>query len=465
MPCSNSFAPLLSFEKGMSTMVTSSNNSLLIIITSTIGLAGCGTLDFFQTKSEGAGTLYSVKSSSGLSMANLTVPGRGSEMSEYLRFAVASSSEILALREAEVAARTEVNLALSKSRPHINASSTVGGYKADVSAEGVAGAASVSLTASKTLFDGGHTEGTISAAELNLELAEAVSRTAINRVSGEAAIASVSLLLASGEVQAVQSFKKELEPHMAQLQLMAKSGLIDRSVLVEMSSRMLEIDIAEEEAKSVLNLAKLDFLNYFGEAEFPTSSFVIPPFINDINLGRINYQEAPILQEARLKVMLADRQLEIARSAFSPKVSATAGSTSPMDPDEKVSAQAGVMLTYQLGDGGAREANVTRAEAKLRQAKLSTEFLIEKTERFFKRQTESKNNIEKMLTLADQKSSVLSDQLSVAEKQIQTGQADVAKIFDIKTQIFKLQSRIRTGRANLEMAKIEIAASLGMFSE
>ena len=446
-------------------MALTLTDRFFLLVLGAFGLSGCLGTDVAKKQINESSIADIVQSLTISDPSDLTPPNREAEMSEYLRFAVASSPEILALREAEVAARSQVKLAVSKSRPQVGASSTVGGYKADVFEGAVTEGASVSLTASQLLFDGGYTSGSISAAEVNLALAEAVTQTAVNRISGEAADAGVSLFLASAELQAVQSFKKELSPHVAQLKLMAQSGVIDRSVLDEINSRLLEIDLAEEEARNALSLAELDFSKYFGEAEAPNSEFVLPSYIDDVSLDKLSYSDVPAVKEASLRVLLAERQLEIAKSAFFPKVSAQAGSNSPMDPDEKMSAQAGVMLTYQLGDGGARKANLAGAEANLLQAKRSAEFLIDNTEKYFNSMTEKVNTTKNLLGLADKKQSILADQLNVAEKQIQTGQADISKIFDIKLQINEIKSRVRNGRAELKRTKIEIAAALGLFTE
>ena len=60
---------------------------------------------------------------------------------------------------------------------------------------------------------------------------------------------------------------------------------------------------------------------------------------------------------------------------------------------------------------------------------------------------------------------VLVSQLSVAEKQIQTGQADVAKVFDIKLKLNEINDRIRRSKADLAKTKIQKAAVLGLFSQ
>ena len=78
-------------------------------------------------------------------------------------------------------------------RPQFSASSAVGGYTDDISNVSVERGASVSLTVSQLVFDGGKTSSMVSEAELGLALAQASTLTAVNRVSAEAANAGVAL--------------------------------------------------------------------------------------------------------------------------------------------------------------------------------------------------------------------------------------------------------------------------------
>lgn len=382
---------------------------------------------------------------------------------DYLSFAVASSPEIAALREAEDAARNSVRVALAKSRPQVSANSTVGGYQADVSNGGISEAASVGLTASQVLFDGGLTAGSISEAELNLALAEVATELAVNRISAEAATAGLSLFLAVAELEAVKNFRTELKPYVAQVKLMAQSGLIDRSAMDEINGHLLEIDIAEEEAKTALSLAKIDSSKYFNDLKISLSDFKLPESLHASLSKNQPSVKIPAVREAALRVLLAEQQLEIANSAFFPKANLQAKSSSPMDPNEQTSAQAGIVLTYQIGDGGAREANLAGANAKLTQAKRSAQLSIENSDRSLSSLTGRRNGIENLLLLAVKKLPILNDQLTVAEKQIQTGKADITKILNIKLKINDLESRIRSGQAELNKINIQIAAILGLF--
>ena len=400
-----------------------------------------------------------------LGTVNITPPEANAKMSDYVRFAVNSSPEILALREAERISQSRIDAALSKMRLQVSASSAVGGYKSNVKSGDVDRGTSVSLTVSQLLFDGGMTSSSISEAELELALAEASTQSAVNRISAEAAKAGVAVLLASNNLKSIRKFQEELKPQVAQLKLMAQSGLVDRSMLDEVKGRLLELDIAEQEARTAENITNLDFSKYFRDLEAPDSEFVLPETMQASLSRKSSVEVAPNVREAALRVMIAEQRLEHARSAFSPKINAQAGSSSPMDPDEHMNAQIGIMLTYQIGDGGARQSNLIGAKANFEQAKRSAQFQIENSKHTLNSLSEKLKNTDILLKLAEKKLPMLVDQLSVAEKQIQTGQADVVKVFNIKLQLNEIEGRIRRGKADLTKTKIEMAALLGLFSQ
>lgn len=457
--------PYAKAKKGSSVMATLRWPNWPVTLAAIFCLSGCRAPDLFpgNNGNEKLDNVFGTIENQDLTSIKRPVPNDG--MLAYINFAVAKNPEIAALLEAETIAKSHIDTALAQTRPQISATSAVGGFKADISNGELERGTSVSLTVSQLLFDGGMSTSLVSEAELGLALAEASTLTEVNRVSAEAANAGVSLVLATDNLTAVRQFKKELKPHVAQLKLMAQSGLIDRSVLDEVNGRWLEIDIAEQEATAAAAIAKLNFSKYFGDIEFLTSDFVLPETVQTLLLDKLSGKDSPKVRQATLRVMIAERGLERAKSAFSPKINAQAGSTSPMDPDENMNAQVGVMLTYQIGDGGARKADLDRAKASLDQSKRFAELQLENTETSLDSFDEKLMNIESLLKLANKKLPILIDQLNVAEKQIQTGQADVAKVFDIKLQLNEVQGRIRRSKADLAKTKIEKAAVLGLFSQ
>ncbi len=76
---------------------------------------------------------------------------------------------------------------------------------------------------------------------------------------------------------------------------------------------------------------------------------------------------------------------------------------------------------------------------------------------------ERRQNIRETARLTSEKLTVLGRQLDVANSQIQTGQADVSKVFEMKVQRQQLEASLRAARADLRTAEYQMAAALGVF--
>ena len=391
-------------------------------------------------------------------------PNRESDLSEYLEYAIAISPEISALREAELSATSGVSLASSKAQPQVSATSSVGAYSANVTDGTLENGASINLTASQLLYDGGLVNNGIDIAKLQVALAGVIKENGINRLSAEAASAIVEVSLSSEDLEAITNFQEEIKPHSAQLERMAASGLIDRSIIDEITSKILEINIKEKEARSNLRISEVNYSKYFGDLPLPYQALLFPLSLSSDIAGDLSVDKVPAVRESALRTLLAEKQVAVARSAFMPKINAQVGSSSPMDPDENISAQAGILISYQFSDGGAREANLSRAKNDFERAKRSLEFTFENTGSVLEALQEQVSNIKEIIALAEQKLPILVDRLRVAETQIQTGQADISKVFDLKLQINELKSRIRRGQADLLRTQFELASALGLLS-
>lgn len=391
-------------------------------------------------------------------------PKPEADISEHLSYAIEISPEISALREAELSAKSGVSLAASKARPQLSASSSVGGYLADVSRGDLKQGASITLTASQLLYDGGQTDSGISIAKLQVELASVATESGINRLSAAAARAIVEASLSVKELEAITKFQEEIKPHSAQLERMAASGLIDRSVIDEITSQLLEITIKGKEAKSNLRVSEVSYSKHFGNLPIPNNALLFPLSLSSYIDGELLVEGIPAVRESALRALLAEKQVAVARSAFMPQINAQVGSSSPMDPDENVSAQAGVLISYQFSDGGARNANLDKAKNNLERARRDLEFTLENSRVVLETLQEQVENFKDVNELAKKKLPILADQLRVAETQIQTGQADISKVFDLKLKMNELKSRIRRGQADLMLTRFELAASLGLLS-
>ena len=396
---------------------------------------------------------------------DIELPKEKANIAAYLAYAVSASPEISSLKAAELAAQSSVLIASAKIGPQVKASSLLGGYLLDVSDVSLEQGASISLTASQLIFDGGRATGSVSVAELERDFAKAKTLSAINRISSEAASAAVAYSIAQTDVRAVKDFKNEIKPHVDQLGRMAQSGLIDRSILDEATARLIEVEILEQEAIAAVKLTRVDYSRFFGELPLPKS--LNSPLVFDEMADSSSHpiESSPVVIEKAISVLMVEKRLSVAQSELFPIVNAQLAATSPMDSSESTSAQMGVTLSYIINDGGRRKASILAAEKRLEKSRKELEFTVETTTAILTSLREKIINLRNVLNLEQKKIPTLVDQLVVAQTQIQTGQADTLKVLSQKSQVFNLKRRIRKTQADLLEAQDQLAANLGLFSK
>ena len=95
-------------------------------------------------------------------------------------------------------------------------------------------------------------------------------------------------------------------------------------------------------------------------------------------------------------------------------------------------------------------------------AKLTLEFVTENALQAIKTSRARVIHSRGALELAEKRLPIIDQQIKVAESQIQTGQVNVAKVFEAKIQRRDLTHQIRRERANLTISRFNLAAALGV---
>ncbi len=392
-------------------------------------------------------------------------PAPGSEFSAFLSHALARNSEIRAFRKAQAVAESGVDRAVSQTRPQVDGSVSGGAYRNDISSGTNKAAVAISLQVSQLLYDGGRVAGSIGVSQLEVALAQSALTGASNRISSEAAVAWAGLWQAQAEVAAAAALQDEVRPHVAQLERMSQAGMIDRSVSDQVASRLVELDMMAEEAVSTLSLAQIQYAEYFGDAEFGgTLPELSAAAAGQLDLD-INLTSVPSVRAGALRVLLAEERAAIAKAAYKPRVSLQLGASSPMNPDNTASAQVGFNVTYQFSDGGARDADSAGAEDNVHQAKSSLDDVRADASNFAASLRERTAYLSKSVKLTIKRLAALDQQLAVAESQIQTGQADMSKVFEMKVKRYEMESAMRRRQADAVRTRFELAAALGLFSK
>ena len=428
-----------------------------------LGLAACGGTGDYTERDYEAEAVVLATSTPVIAPQSEAIPKTGGQLSRHILNAIRRDPEVNAAMQAMNAASAGTASAKSVLRPQVSGSLLAGGYQDDLANGSAKSAAAIDAKVTQLLYDGGGALSAVSASKLELELAEVAALLAANDVASKAASVWLETWSAQSDLVALQVLEDELLPHAKQVQRMANSGLIDRSVSDMIEGRTIEFEMSKQEAQYRLNAASYVFRDYFGMSpwalSYPDLAFKSSEIVSDSSENA-----APIVRQAALRVLLAREQKAIAMAKFSPLVAVEAGANSPMDRSDDPSGRVGINVSFQFSDGGKRKADLLRAKKSVESAEFSLASVRQVSGQTINDLVERRLNVLQAAQLTSEKVSVLGRRLKDAQTQIQTGQADVAKVFEMKVQRHQLESALRMARADLRRVEYQIAAALGLFA-
>ena len=390
-------------------------------------------------------------------------PNKNADFVDHLNYAMVRNPEIQGLKQAVRVANADIESSTALLKPQVGGSSSLGGVSSDLSTGFVEAGAAVNISLTQMLFDGGVLVGGVKIAQVEAELARAKLATAVNRIGAEASNAWVNMWLAQGILDDSRSLSSEIQPYVTQLERMASSGFIDRSILDQVTSNLLDVEVKVDEADLAARVAMLEFEKHFPSVDTQGLELPTPLLINNPEKGPITQLvDIPAIEESALGVVLAEERVQMVRAKYSPEVQIQLGASSPMDPNDSTSGQAGILVKYDFFDGGAKDAELLRSEESLAKAKLTLEFVKENALQAIKTSRARVMHSRGALELAEKRLPIIDQQIKVAESQIQTGQVNVAKVFEAKIQRRDLTHQIRRERANLTISRFNLAAALGV---
>lgn len=376
---------------------------------------------------------------------------------------ILTDPEVRAALRALNAASAGVGSAESALKPQVSGSLLAGGYQDGASNASTETGASVDARVSQLLYDGGEAQGSISLAELGAREAEVAATIVANRVVAQASAVWLATWSAQASLASLKALEAAVSPHAQQVERMANMGLIDRSVSDMIEGRMLEYDQSVVEAQYQLDTAAFSFKRYFGTAPWALTYPNPPSKPSDFEVD-ISNVTTPAVKQAALRVLAARAQKQVVEAKFSPRIALEAGANSPMDRDENPTARIGLNMTFNFYDGGKREADLAQAKQSVASAEYTLASARQASQQTLTELLERSENLRETIRLTADKIAVIDRQLKVAETQIQTGRADVAKVFEVKLQRHQLEGVLRQARVDLRVAEYGVAAELGVFS-
>jgi adhesin transport system outer membrane protein len=438
----------------------------LALITAVLALSACGAPQYSASKLNSEVNALSKVPSDILSQPKL-VKSLSGDFNSDLSKIVTNSPEYIASMNSYQSALSQISVADANRKLQISASANAGQTVKDgagLSSTTERGA-SVNLSVSQLIFDGGSSVAKIDQASANAFIAEMDVELAANTTAKDAVVAWINLDTLYKRETRFQALMTKTDKMLAQMETLVSSGMIDKSASAsaEIAARALSLEKANLDAQ--ISAASASYMKFFGTASKNLST---PPSLltaADIAHIQSNWNRAPIVAQAAAKVLAAKQSLIAAQGREKPTVGFKAGVASPMEKDERTTYAVGLEVSWIIGDGGrrvantaAQAANLKAAEQKLEGAKLSGKRELDTA---LSRRTAL---ITSLQTLAAQ-ASASQNELNIKFSQLATGQTTVRQLIQAEEKAYRTSDQRISVASELLKIDFEMLANSGLLAK
>ena len=338
---------------------------------------------------------------------------------------------------------------------------------------------SLSASLGQTLYDAGRRASVHRAAQHSLEAAE--KNLESRRVEVAAAVKRryYELLKAAElvEVQeeSVKLSEKQLEN--AQVRLEVGSGTEVDVLRLQVALENARAELINAQQGVVLGRAQL---NHIMGAEVRAPLEIAPlletvpetPAVPDSVAGIVTRAEAgnPALQSRRDVVAAAESDLDAARAAWYPRVAGSLSYSRNNELfgrvyrtlDQNYRLQAGLSVTYNVFDGGIRQASIDRARAGVGTARMS----LQQQRRELVLAVETAHlemvRLDKILGLAERTVELAEEDLRMAQERYRVGKGRLLEVLDAQVGFTQARSSLVRTRYDLRIAQAEFDRLAGV---
>ena len=438
----------------------------LALITAMLALSACGAPQYSTSKLNTEVNALSKVPSDILSQPKLVKTLSGNFNSDLSKI-VTNSPEYIASMSSYKASLSQILVADADRELQISASANAGQTVKDgagLSSTTERGA-SVNLSASQLIFDGGSSVAKIDQARANAFIAEMEEELAANTTAKNAAVSWINLDTLYKRDTRFQALITKTEKMLTQMQTLVASGMIDKSASAsaEIAARALSLEKANLDAQ--ISAASASYMKFFGTAPKNLST---PPSLlaaADIAHMQSNWNRAPIMAQTAAQVLAARQSLIAAQGREKPTVGFKAGMASPMEKDERTTFAVGLEVSWIIGDGGRREANTAVQAANLK----AVEQKLEGAKLAGKRELDTALSrraalITSLETLALQEAAS-QNELEIMLSQLATGQTTVRELIQAEEKAYRTSDQRISVASELLKIDFEMLASSGLLSK
>ena len=438
----------------------------LALITAMLALSACGAPQYSTSKLNSEVNALSKVPSDILSQPKL-VKSLSGNFSNDLSKIVTNSPEYIASMSSYESSLSQILVADADRELQISASANAGQTIKDgagLSSTTERGA-SVNLSVSQLIFDGGSSVAKIDQARANAFIAEMDVELVANTTAKDAAVSWINLDTLYKRDTRFQTLMTRTEKMLTQMETLVASGMIDKSASAsaEIAVRALSLEKANLDAQ--ISAVSASYMKFFGTA--PKNLATPPSLLTAADIAHIqsNWNRAPIMAQTAAQVLAAKQSLIAAQGREKPTVGFKAGMASPMEKDERTTYAVGVEVSWVIGDGGRREANTAAQAANLKAAEQK----LEGAKLAGKRELDTAISrrgalIASLETLAAQETAS-QNELQIMLSQLATGQTTVRQLIQAEEKAYRTSDQRISLASELLKIDFEILASSGLLSK
>ena len=438
----------------------------LALITAMLALSACGAPQYSTSKLNTEVNALSKVPSDILSQPKLVKTLSGNFNSDLSKI-VTNSPEYIASMSSYKASLSQILVADADRELQISASANAGQTVKDgagLSSTTERGA-SVNLSASQLIFDGGSSVAKIDQARANAFIAEMEVELAANTTAKNAAVSWINLDTLYKRDTRFQALITKTEKMLTQMETLVASGMIDKSASAsaEIAARALSLEKANLDAQ--ISAASASYMKFFGTV--PKNLSTPPSLLTAADIAHMqsNWNRAPIMAQTAAQVLAARQSLIAAQGREKPTVGFKAGMASPMEKDERTTFAVGLEVSWIIGDGGRREANTAVQAANLK----AVEQKLEGAKLAGKRELDTALSrraalIASLETLAAQEAAS-ENELEIMLSQLATGQTTVRQLIQAEEKAYRTSDQRISVASELLKIDYEMLASSGLLSK
>jgi len=378
---------------------------------------------------------------------------------------ISNHPEVQAAQYLEKAAEQEVAASKGQIKPQITGSLNAGGIQENIDSSKITSGVGINAGISQLIYDGGQTTSGIGKKEALFEKATANKRLVKGRIGFEASNAWIDLWNLTEKLKEIERMNEHANPILEDIKRIAKSGLIDRTIVDNVENSLLKVSMTQEKLKMDIEIAKLRFMNFYGEVPDnvvePKSPFSLNIFEDKIK----DKKSIPSLRLAATELIASRQEVNAILGEFKPKVSFNLSANSPLDTDDDASLAVGIQSTYTFSDGGTLKARLKVAEAKSSEMEFNLENAKIKVMKSVESDFQLLTYLSQSRILTQKRLQKNTQSLKVLKSQIQTGQSKLNNLIDIHIERIGIVNNLLDNTSQYEKAKYSLASMLGVFSE